>query len=83
MRAKKRVVRRRPSISPDMIVELVRQAGDKGATARELSKLLPGHPCPFWISRTLVHLGCLRHAWSPCADAATHHAAQEGRYWIR
>lgn len=70
--------RRVGALEPDSVRELVRQAGDRGLTGRELAVILSLEPMR--CKKALARCPGLVHEWSPCADHATHYQLQEGRY---
>lgn len=81
----KAVVRpKAPTLSQEDAVDHVRAAGEKGVTARELTKqLLLKDAITATRALSLARrAGLLRSEWTPCADAKTHYALQEARYWV-
>ncbi len=76
------------AISHARILDEIERSGDRGLTARELAKLLPGRPDAVSVRYALAalwelndHSG-LTQEWVQCPDHKTYHAFQESRFWV-
>ncbi len=70
-------------IDPAALLDEVRQASTRGATAREVAKKTGWEPTR--VAENLLYLWQqkkIQQAWSTCKDQRTHYAAQESRYWL-